>query len=62
MRFKLSLRKSPLSWPGKRKLVLVPHITCDTNPFRSSNVGLFVLSVRAVMPYLLDGAWRLDEG
>ena len=27
-----SLRQTyPLSWPGKRRLVLTPHITCDTS-------------------------------
>lgn len=26
-----SCQTHPLSWPGKRRLVLTPHITCDTS-------------------------------
>ncbi len=52
MRFIASFRISPFSCPGKRKLVLTPHITCATMLFRSSNVGCLTLRVRCEMSYL----------
>merc|ERR1712146_508573 len=47
--FTASLRRSQLSWPGKRRQPVVPDIEADTRWLRSPYVGVVSLSVRKQM-------------
>ena len=44
-----SLRRSQLSWPGKRRQKVVADITAATRWLRSPKVGVVSLSVRKQM-------------
>merc|ERR1719352_2234858 len=49
--FTASLRRSELSWPGKRSEHVTPDMTADTRWFKSPNVGVVSLRVRKQMSY-----------
>merc|ERR1712093_376428 len=51
IRFTASLRRSALSWPGKRRQHVTPDMTAEMRWFRSPNVGVVSLSVRKQMSY-----------
>ena len=51
IRLTASLRRSELSWPGKRRQQVTPDITAETRWLRSPNVGVVSLSVRKQMSY-----------
>ena len=46
-----NLRRSELSWPGKRRQVVTPDMVAETRWFRSPKVGVVSLSVRKQMSY-----------
>jgi hypothetical protein len=47
-----SLRRSELSWPGKRSDVVMPDMTSETSLFSSPYAGFLSFSVRKQMSYL----------
>merc|ERR1711939_94969 len=49
--FTASLRRSALSWPGKRRHVVTPDMQAETRWLRSPYVGVVSLSVRKQMSY-----------
>merc|ERR1719164_137787 len=49
--FTASLRRSELSWPGKRSEQVTPDMTADTRWFKSPKVGVVSLRVRKQMSY-----------
>merc|ERR1712093_311842 len=51
MRFTASLRRSALSWPGKRRQQVMPDMTAEMRWFRSPKVGVVSLRVRKQMSY-----------
>ena len=51
MRLTASLRRSELSWPGKRRQQVTPDMTAEMRWFKSPNVGVVSLSVRKQMSY-----------
>merc|ERR1719253_189872 len=56
-----SLRRSQLSWPGKRRQHVVADITAATRWLRSPNVGVVSLRVRKQMSYRASLSRRSDS-
>merc|ERR1712196_175630 len=56
-----SLRRSQLSWPGKRRQHVVADITAATRWLRSPKVGVVSLSVRKQMSYRASLSRRSDS-
>ncbi|GIL49329.1 hypothetical protein Vafri_5709 [Volvox africanus] len=51
IRFTANLRRSALSWPGKRRQQVMPDITAEMRWLRSPNVGVVSFRVRKQMSY-----------
>merc|ERR1711988_306909 len=56
-----SLRRSQLSWPGKRRQQVVADMTAATRWLRSPKVGVVSLSVRKQMSYRASLSRRRDS-
>merc|ERR1719407_174 len=59
--FTASLRRSQLSWPGKRRQHVVADMTAATRWLRSPKVGVVSLSVRKQMSYRASLSRRSDS-
>ena len=56
-----SLRRSQLSWPGKRRQQVVADMTAATRWLRSPKVGVVSLRVRKQMSYRASLSRRSDS-